>query len=246
MGSLPLEGIRVVELGEAWAGPYGGTLLGDMGAEVIKVESIQRVPITRSPLRPAPGAIGYVGDEPGDRPWERFDSYNSANRNKMGITLDLTRPKGLTLLKRLVALSDIVIENYAAGQVQKLGIDYPALRAVKPDIIMISMPGFGVEGPYKGFVTLGDSIDAVAGHTALRGYPDEDLSQSSNILHPDAVAAVTAVFAVLTALNFRLRTGEGQFIDMSQAESVMPHLGAAIMDYTMNGRVQSSLGNRHH
>ena len=220
---LPLEGVRALELAEVWAGPFCGTLLGDLGAEVIKVESIQR--LSRGAIRPPSGASGYPDDEPGERPWNRFANYNAINRNKLDVTLDLTSSRGVEVFKELVSVSDMVFCNYAYGVMESFGLGYDALRRVKPDLIVLMMPGYGNTGPYKRYRSMGMTIDAFTGHSSLRGYPDLDLSTLSLVHHPDAVAGVTAAFAVCAALHYRARTGKGQFIDMSQAEAFTPHLG---------------------
>ena len=247
MPQLPLEGVRIIEACEVWAGPYAGTLLGDLGAEVIKIEPIQRATHNRGPVRPSPASpwgTGYPDAEPGQHPWNRAADFNRLNRNKMSFTLDLSRPRGVEIYKQLVAITEVVIENYASETMRKLGVDYPVLKEVNSNLIMVSMPGFGVEGPYKGYVGLGYVFDSVAGHAGLRGYPDDEIKGSTGILHADGVAALNCVLAVLMALRYKRRTGRGQFIDIAQTEAFMPHLGWAVMDYTMNKRVQSSIGNR--
>ncbi len=232
-----------MELAEIWAGPFCGSLLADMGAEVVKVESIQR--IARGSLNPAPDAGGYPGDGPGDRPWNRSASFNALNRNKISLTLDLSSPQGVDSFLNLVGVSDVVFTNYAYGVMDRLGLGYETLRKVKPDLIVLFTPGYGNTGPYKTHKSMGMAIDAMTGHTALRGYPDLDLSTNSLVHHPDAVGGVTAVFAICTALLHRARTGQGQFIDLSQAEAFMPHLGELFLDYGMNGAARGRTGNRH-
>ncbi len=240
---LPLEGVRALELAEVWAGPFCGTLLGDLGAEVIKVESIQR--LSRGAIRPPSGASGYPDDEPGERPWNRFANYNAINRNKLDVTLDLTSSRGVEVFKELVSVSDMVFCNYAYGVMESFGLGYDALRRVKPDLIVLMMPGYGNTGPDKRYRSMGMTIDAFTGHSSLRGYPDLDLSTLSLVHHPDAVAGVTAAFAVCAALHYRARTGKGQFIDMSQAEAFTPHLGEVFLEYGMTGHVRERGGNRH-
>lgn len=240
---LPLDGVRALELAEIWAGPFCGSLLGDMGAEIIKVESIQR--IARGSLNPTPDAGGYPGEGPGERPWNRFANFNALNRNKMGLTLDLSSQRGVEAFLDLVSVSDVVFTNYAYGVMDRLGLGYETLRNVKPDIIVLFTPGYGNTGPYKTHKSMGMAIDALTGHTALRGYPDLDLATNSLVHHPDAVGGVTAVFAVCTALFHRARTGRGQFIDLSQAEAFMPHLGEMFLEHGMKGADRKRGGNRH-
>ena len=243
MKKPPLQGIRALELAEIWAGPFCGVLLGDMGAEVIKVEALQR--IARGPIRPAPNTPGYPDYDPGARPWNRQGNFNATNRNKLGLTLDLTTEQGTDAFKELVAISDIVFTNYAFGVMDRLGLGQEALREIKPDLIVLFTPGYGNTGPYRGHRSMGMAIDAMTGHSAMRGYPDLDLSHNSLVHHPDAVAAVTATFAITAALHHRARTGRGQFIDLSQAEAFMPHFGEVFLENRMSGAPRERRGNSH-
>ena len=175
----PLEGIRALELAEIWAGPFSGALLTDLGAEVIKVEAIQRM--ARNPTMSNP-------DDPAAKPWNTNGDFNAVSRNKLGLTLDLTTPSGADAFKQLANVSDVVLSNYAFGVMDRFGLGYEDLRKVRPDIIVIFMPGYGNTGPYKRYRSMGMVLDAVSGHTRLRGYPDLDLSYNSLVHHPDAVA----------------------------------------------------------
>jgi crotonobetainyl-CoA:carnitine CoA-transferase CaiB-like acyl-CoA transferase len=221
-------------------------MLGDMGAEIVKVEEYPRAAMTRPPVAP-PTAVGYSQNNPaGPRPWDRSATHNMCNRNKLGLALNLPTGKGQEVFYKLVEISDVVIDNYAPTAMDRTGIGYEKLREIKPDIIVISLPAWGNEGVMlPGAVTLGSGIDAFTGHLSLRGYPDADPGQTPNIYHTDATAAAGLAFACLSALHYRQRTGKGQFIDMSQAEAFLPHLGEHIMDYTMNGRGARPIGNRH-
>lgn len=243
MSRLPLAGVRALELAEIWAGPFCGALMGDMGAEVVKVEALQR--IARGPISAPPNTPGYPDYDPGARPWNRQGNFNSVNRNKLGLTLDLTSAAGVEAFMALAAVSDVVFTNYAFGVMDRLGVGEAALRAVKPDLIVLFTPGYGNTGPYKRHRSMGMAIDAMTGHSALRGYPDLDLSHNSLVHHPDAVGGVTAAFAICAALHYRARTGKGQFIDLSQAEAFMPHLGEVFLEYQMTGRRRERRGNSH-
>jgi len=248
---LPLEGIKVIDHGIVYTGTAANALLADMGAEVIRVESIGRFPaMTRGYRpRPAPGLEeypGYVDGEPGDRPWDRWFQLHAMNRNKLGITLELNRREGIAVYLKLVRRGDVIIENFSQGTMERLGLGYEVLSKVNPEVIMISASGLGTEGPYKGYSTFGTNLDAITGMTVLRGYPGSDFTERDLIpVWTDNVAASTVAFAALVALQYREKTGKGQFIDLSQAEGFLPHMGEALMDYTMNGRVGQAIGNRH-
>jgi crotonobetainyl-CoA:carnitine CoA-transferase CaiB-like acyl-CoA transferase len=255
MASLPLEGIRVIDMTVVWSGTFTTMMLADMGAEVIRVESTMFAPYgTRGVvLRPSAALLktrgmvttGYPNREAGERPYNRIAFFNVHARNKLSMTVDYMQPKGMEILKKLVKMSDIFVENNAYGVVARLGLGYEKLKEIKPDIIMISMPGFGNSGSYAGRVGLGRHLECIAGHTLLRGYVDADPTWTTEVYHCDAAAGAIAAFAAVTALHYRQRSGKGQFIDVAQIETIIPQLGEFIMDYTMNQRVQQTLGNRH-
>ena len=253
---LPLEGIRVVDITVIYAGPFATMNLADWGAEVIRVESLKHFQvltrggtahppqdIVSNPTRTG-GLATYCGRDVSFRPWNRWTLFNAHARNKLGCTMDLTRPGGKELFKRLIAMSDVFLESNAPHVVENFGLTYDVLKEVNPKLIMLSMPGFGSSGPYKYYRALGVHQEGFIGHTYLRGYPDSDPSTTSTLYHADEASGASAALAVLMALHYRNRTGKGQYIDMSQAEATMPHLGEAIMDYSMNRYVQSSVGNR--
>ena len=238
----PLEGVWVVDMTEVWAGPMAGSLLGDLGASVIKLESFPRPSLTR--LKGL--SIGYSGNDPNSpRPWDRAALHNMANRNKFGVTLNIKRRQGMDIFNRLIGKADVIITSFTAGTAARLGVDYPTVRKMKPDLVMLSMSGWGEEGPYKGYAALGSALDGFTGHHALRGYRGTDDSTTPIIQHTDATATVSAVFAILVALYHRKKTGTGQWIDMSQVENFLPHLGGPFMDYAMNRRTTRRLGSRH-
>ena len=252
---LPLEGVRVLDMTVVWAGPYCTTLLADLGAEVIRVESIQVFgPPTRgSSARPTQFVIenlppfigGMPNREGGARPWNRYPLFNAHARNKLSMTVDLLRPEGKQIFNRMVAISDILVENNPTETMQKLGISYDELKQINPAFIMLRMPAYGNTGPYQNHRSLGIHIEGVIGHSLLRGYTDLDPSANTQVYMADAAAGAGGAFAVACALNHRRRTGEGQLMELSQAENAVPYLGQAFMDYSMNGRSQTTLGNRH-
>ncbi|HXH20528.1 MAG TPA: CoA transferase [Dehalococcoidia bacterium] len=241
----PLEGYRVLDMTEVWAGPMGTTLLGDLGAEVIRVESYPRASMTR-PVQLAtmnPAQRAAIPGDP-DRPWDLSTTYHLANRNKLGVTLNVMHPRGRLLLERLVAVSDAFVIGYSAGTIDRMGLDYESLRKVREDLVMVSMPGWGERGPYKGYATLGSGLDAFTGHMYLRGYPDSDPTTTPvGVFHSDATGALLLAFAIMTALHYRERTGKGQYIDLSQAEVLLTHLPRPVLEWSMNGRVAQPLGN---
>ena len=239
---LPLEGVRIIDMTEVWAGPMTNSLLGDLGAMVIKVESFPRPSLTR--LKGM--GIGYSGNDPNaPNPWDRSALHNMVNRNKYGVTLNIRCARGMKILEELVSVSDVFTESFTAGTAARLGIDYPAISKMRSDIVMLSMSGWGTQGPYKGYAALGSALDGFTGHHTMRGYPNTDPSITSIVQHTDAAGSVMGAFAILTALHYRRRTGKGQWMDMSQVESFLPHLGGAFMDYVMNKRTPQPLGNRH-
>jgi crotonobetainyl-CoA:carnitine CoA-transferase CaiB-like acyl-CoA transferase len=232
-------------------------LLADWGAEVIKVESRYHFPVyTRGVLVHTPTQLATTFSASGGYAAYAMDGYDPAtsfnrnalfcaqNRNKLSITLDLRRPEGKDIFRRLIQVSDMFIESNAAAIKERLGITWDVVKEWNPKLIMLSLPGFGSTGPYKYYRALGAHQEGFGGHTYIRGYRDEDLDTNVTIYHTDEGGGATAAFAALMALYQRQKTGKGQWIDMSQAEGTMPHLAQAIMDYTMNGRVTERMGNR--
>ncbi len=255
MARLPLEGLRVLEITVVWAGPYCGSFLADLGAEVIRVESTKTfVPLTRGAApHPSQETINnlplYSGGVPdriaGERPFNRSPMFNSHARNKRSMTVNLLDPGGREIFDRLVAISDVLVENNPTETMEKLGISYESLKAVKDDIIMLRMSAYGSTGPYRDFRAHGVHIEGVVGHTMLRGYEDTDPSYNTTVLMSDAAAGAQGAFAVLAALRHRKRTGEGQLVELGQAENVFPYMGEYYLDYLMNGRTHGPTGNRH-
>jgi crotonobetainyl-CoA:carnitine CoA-transferase CaiB-like acyl-CoA transferase len=219
---LPLEGVRVVDLSRAWAGPYGTRYLADFGAEVIKVETSQYPP----------------GREPGS------PSYGEVNRNKRPITLNFQTPEGRDLLKRLVAVSDVVVENFSPRVMAKYALDYADLCEVRPDIIMVSLPGYGRSGPHGRFVSFGGPLMAYTGMSLLWGYADSPPDARVKVAQPDYISAATQALAVTAALHHRARTGQGQYIEIAQVEAAIASLEPAYLDYFANGTVAEPRGNR--
>jgi len=231
---MALEGLRVLDFGWVWAGPIVGQLLGDMGAEVIKVESRKRLDFVR--MFP-PFAEGKP-----DPDGALF--FHSLNRNKLSITLDLTQPRAIELVKRLVEICEVVIENFSPKALRNLDLDYPALQEIKPDLIMVSLSAAGQTGPLRDIMTYGPSLGALAGLDSLIGYPAERVL-GWPMAYTDPASGLLAIFGIMAALYHRKRTGKGQYIDLAQWEATSALLPEFILDYTMNGRVAGPQGNRH-
>jgi len=238
MSRLPLEGYRFIDMTEVWAGPMGTSFLGDLGAEIVRVESYPRDGRGGGAQGPQAAASANL-----PRAWDRNSTYHMANRNKLGIALNVMEPQGREVFHRLLSVSDAFIIGFSSGTVSRMGFDYETLVQHKPDLIMLSMPAWGERGPYQGYVTWGSGPDAWTGHHSLRGYPDLDPSATQGIFHADAIVAATMPFAIMSALHYRDRTGKGQFIDFSMAELIMDHLARPGMDWVMNNRVATPMGN---
>ena len=250
---LPMEGIRVVDMTVIWAGPYGTMHLADMGAEVIRVETLQRMPPGRGQFaRPDPDAekkrasSSYPDRDPGERPWNRAANFNMHARNKLSMTLDLNSEMGLETFRRLIEESDLFIENNAFGSMAKLGIDYATVSQWNPRLIMISTCGFGQSGPWNYYRGIGTQFEFAIGHASVMGYPDMDFEGSPASVATDASTGVTIAIAAVMALKQREKTGKGMFVDVALAENFLPHLGELFMEYSMTGRVPGNPGNRDH
>lgn len=231
--TLPLAGVRIVDLSMFMSGPMAMQIFADAGAEVIKVESLQRIDGWRG-----------GGGGPGDAPWERSLTFNWVNRNKTGITLDLTDPRGVALVKRLVADADVVIENYTPRVMPNFGLTYDVLRAIKPDLIMLSMPGFGLEVSWRDYVAFGMSTEQTSGMSHLTGYeggPPLFTTTSGG----DPFVGVLAATTLLAALQHRRRTGEGQHMDLSQIETCTMYIGEMLAGWSLAGEDPGRMGNRH-
>ena len=246
MGVMPLEGVRVLDITHVWAGPFCTRLLGDMGAEVIKVESIGRYDPERGLARIGPGDRRrvYPDGDPGVRPYNRAGRFNAYNRNKLGLTLDLRTDQGRGLIRDLVAVSDVVVENFSVGVMRRLGLDYEDCRGLRPDIVYISMPGFGSDGPEAGHVAFGLTQEALSGLSSITRYPEEP-PLDTGVFYGDPTSGVFGAVAALTALWHRRNSGEGQLIDLSQREASISILPEPVFEYSMNDRVMSSAGNKH-
>ena len=207
-----LNGLRVLDFSWVLAGPYATRILADFGAEVIKVQS----------QKTAEGAES-----------NRTGYFNAWNRNKLGITLNMTHPEAAEIVLKLAGISDVVVENFSPRVMSNWGLDYARLREVKSDLIMVSLSAMGQNGPWKDFVAFGPTLQALSGLTYLTSFAQDD-PMGLGYAHADHIAGLYTTIAILSALEHRDRTGEGQYIDISEFEAVCTLLGPALMDTKMN------------
>ena len=226
MGTLPLSGIRVLEFTTGIVGPMLGRLLAEFGAESIKVETRKRPDFSRGP---APDRIN------------KGMSFSDNSRSKKGISLNVTHPEGYRIIQELIRISDVVVENFSAGTMGRLGLDYPRVKELNPSMIMISLQGLGATETHS--VTFGQNIPPIVGLTYLWNHPDAAKPVGSQLFYPDYFAGIQGACAVLAALDYRRRTGRGQYIDAAQAEAAAALLGPYYLDCAVNGRVARPIGN---
>ncbi len=232
--SGPLAGLRVIECTAHWAGPIGGRHFADLGADVIKVE-LQTKPATRS-LVPIAGELW-------PEHYHRSGYFNKLTRNKRAICLDLAKPAGRETFLKLVAESDVLIENNAVRVMGQLGLDFESLRAVNPGLVMCSLSGYGATGPERNYSAFGSNIETVSGLASILGYgPGEFFGTGS--FYADPLAGNHAAVAVLAALHSRRRTGQGQWIDLSLLEAALPFFAEPILQHAATGDTPEPSGDR--
>ena len=241
MNRGPLTGLRVLDFTTAWAGPMTGRILAFLGAEVIKVESSTRLDGWRG-HDAVPSAKRLAGGIKGERLYNRSALFNSQNHNKLSLTVDIKNPKGLATIHRLAAISDALICNFTAGTLNRMGLGYEALRKVKSDIIVLEMPGFGNSGPLAKAAANGATMEMAAGMCAMIGYPGGPPTTTGQV-YPDPMGGYNGAAAVFTALMHRERTGEGQYIEMSQVEGAMQFVGEELLYAIASGRDPEPHGN---
>lgn len=238
MKKLPLEGITIASFGWVWAAPHLGRLLADMGARVIKIESQTKMDGVR-------GLPPFAKTQEGELlPGSNTSGYYSwLNRNKLGVTLNLRTPRGVELAKEIIKLSDGMIENFSVGVMEEFGLGYESVKAVKSDIVYVSLSPLGTSGPIKHYIMYGRPQVYLSGQGHISGRPDGP--PGSPISWGDPVAGNHGAFAMLSGIYHARKTGVGQFVEMSQLEGMIGLIPEAIMDYTMNGKVHNRDGNRH-
>jgi len=229
-----LEGITVADFTWWGVGPYVTKLLGAMGAQVIRIESMTRI----DPLRMAPPT------RPGEFGINKSGYWNNFNPSKLSITLNLSHPMGVEIAKKLVMLSDVVADNFTPRVMPKLGLDYEELLEMKPSLILLSMPVMGRGGPRTNFAAFGHQIAGLAGLNSISGFPGRPPCGTGNALPDFGINPYQAATALLAALHYRNKTGKGQFIELAQYEATTCVLETAILDYTVNNRIQGPMGNR--
>jgi benzylsuccinate CoA-transferase BbsF subunit len=228
-----LEGIRVADFSWAYVGPLTAKALADCGAEVIKIEGRSRPDVERAAVPP------FKDNVPG---FNRGGHFNSVNTSKRSLCINLARPKGKEVAKRLVAWADIVIENFSGGAMERMGLGYEVLRKIKPDIIMVSSSMQGQTGPDANRAGFGQHLTSLSGIVDLAGWPDRDPATLG--YYTDFIAPHFNLVLILAALLYRRRTGKGLYFDVSQLENGVHFLSPLILDYIVNQRIAGRMGNR--
>jgi crotonobetainyl-CoA:carnitine CoA-transferase CaiB-like acyl-CoA transferase len=230
---LPLAGLNVIEIAQGWAGPLVGAILADYGATVIKVESVSHPDWWRGGPR-----------QPGDRnafPHERAWYFNGVNRNKLGVTLELQSAEGRDLLLRLLRDADVFVENFTAGVMSRLGLEYQDVSAGNPGLVMVSLPGYGLTGSWRGYPALGTTIESMCGIQSVAGYADS--GPRINSITWDPVVGLHAVVGALAALRQRDRTGNGQLVEVSHIEAGTQLFAEHYVRYLATGIAPRPCGN---
>jgi crotonobetainyl-CoA:carnitine CoA-transferase CaiB-like acyl-CoA transferase len=228
--ALPLAGLRVLELTTFWAGPVAGSYLADMGADVVKVESIQRPDIMR-----------LAGAVPNERMWEWSPVFAGVNPGKREVTLRLDSAEGMALLKRLIRDADVVMENFAARVVGNFGLGWDTVHALNPRAIMVRMPAFGIDGPWRDRTGFAMTIEQVSGLAWITGFEDRPLVMRGAC---DPLGGLHAVFGLLMALEHRRRTGEGQLVEAPLVEAALNVAAEQVIEYSAYGKLLKRAGNR--
>ena len=246
----PLKNIRVLDLSRVFAMPFAGANLADLGAEVIKIDTCQTqfMDTTRTITGPFPD------NEPGERWWEQGGTFQNLNRGKRSLTLDLRNEESQQIIKDLVSVCDVVLENFTPRVMARFGLDYASLKAYKPDLIMVSNTGYGHSGPWSNFGTMASALEPTHGTGAFMGYMDPgpegrlvegDVPNKMGNSYSDFLASWTALGALMASLLRRSRTGQGQWIDLAMYQTGTSVIGTGLLDFAFNDRRIQRIGNRH-
>jgi crotonobetainyl-CoA:carnitine CoA-transferase CaiB-like acyl-CoA transferase len=227
---LPLKGLRVVDLTAFWAGPFATCYLADLGADVVKVESIQR-----------PDGMRFAGAVPKSKLWEWSPVFAGANPGKRDVTLQLDDPRGMALLRELIAGADVVIENFSVRVLENFGLGWDEIRALSPRVILVRMPAFGLDGPWRDRTGFAMTIEQVSGLAWITGYEDLPLVVRGAC---DPVGGMQTVFALLAALEHRRHTGEGQLVEVPLLENALNLAAEQVIEYSAYGELLTRAGNR--
>lgn len=230
----PLEGLKIIDFTWLISGPIACKFLADYGAEVVKIES-SSVPDNIRITTPFNANIAGVNRS------ATFANYNSS---KYSLSLNLKHPKASNIAKKLVAWADVIVESFRPGTMKRWGLGYEELRKIKPDIIMLSMTMQGQTGVFSHLPGVGTQLQALVGVTHLTGWPDREPA-GTPIPYPDFISPWYILVAIMAALDYRRRTGQGLYIDISQLETSLQFMVPPLLDCMVNGRVQTRLGNQH-
>jgi len=248
--SFPLEGIRVVDLTVVWSGPGATALLGDLGAEVIRLEGNNRTSrqVSASTTKELIAKTGYHGGtypdkDPGERPYDRTALFNWHARNKRAACVNLDTPEGHETAIELLKISDVLVENNSNGTLEKLGLGHEQLLEITPRLIVARMPPLGMFGPMSNYLGYGPNFNSLVGIAAMDGYEGAEPDSAGENYHMDEAAPAGLAFAVMAALWDREQTGVGGLIEFAQAENVMAEIGEFVLDQQMNDRNPGVLGN---
>tara|TARA_Y100000780_G_scaffold232554_1_gene266055 strand:- start:11324 stop:12571 length:1248 start_codon:yes stop_codon:yes gene_type:complete len=233
--STPLANIRIADLTNVIAGPVATRILGHMGAEILKVEL---------PWGRAIGNIAMHGEDEEGRAYNKVGTFNEVNRAKKSIAIDLTHATGKEVFKEIVSVSDIVIQNYSPRVMGNLGLTYEDLRAVKPDLIMVSMPALGLEGPWSNYISFGPGTDALGGLSSITGYKNGRPHKPGNF-YADHNSGFHVATGIMAALFRRYKTGEGQHLEIVLREATMSVIGEYFIEYQFTGKEPKRIGNDH-
>jgi crotonobetainyl-CoA:carnitine CoA-transferase CaiB-like acyl-CoA transferase len=232
-GPRPLTGLRVLDMTAYWAGPLVGQILGLLGAEVVHLESPKR-----------PDGVRFVGGVPQteERYWERGPIFAALNTNKKSLTIDVSRPRGLQLLRKFIATCDVIVENYTPRVLDQLSLDFESLLAVRHDLIMVRMPGFGLDGPWRDLAAFAFVIEDASGLTWLTGHPDQLPLEPYCVGDPNA--GLHALFGLLLALEHRDKTGQGSLVEAAMVDAALHITAEQVIEHSAYGTLLSRAGNR--